>query len=71
MGAHFINEKTDGWLWDATLGGRFGLARYGNHDHCRPQGWQFDVEGSAQLRLDLVESMDFRSVDFKAGPWLT
>ncbi len=71
MGAVFLHEQNDGWLWDSTLGGRFGLMRYGTQDRIRPQGWQLDVEGSAQLRLDLVETMDFRAVDFKAGPWLT
>lgn len=67
LSAHIIQEKDDGWLWDATLGGRIGIFRYGNGDRVRPQGFQFDVEGSAQVRLDIPENVDVRSVDFRGG----
>jgi len=67
MGTQFIHEKDDGWLWEPTLGGKAGIFRYGNQDCVLPQGFQFDVEASAQGRLDLEENIDFRSVDFRGG----
>jgi hypothetical protein len=71
MGTQIVNIEGDGAVWDSTLGGRFGLLRYGTCDGFWPQGWQFDVEGSAQVRLDPEVSMDVRSVDFRIGAPLT
>ncbi|TWT29446.1 DUF1207 domain-containing protein [Blastopirellula retiformator] len=56
---------------DGNLGGRFGVFRYGNHDPFLPQGIQWDVEGSAKVRLDIPEDVDVRSADFRAGTQLT
>ena len=58
-------------LWDSTLGGRVGLLRFGTLRPAWPQGWQFDVEGSAQVRLDPDENLDLRSVDYRIGAPLT
>jgi hypothetical protein len=70
--AHVINERDDGWLWDATLGSRVGVLRYGTLDGPeQPQGIQIDAEGSSQVRLDLPEELDVRSADFRAGGALT
>ncbi|MCA9172992.1 MAG: DUF1207 domain-containing protein [Planctomycetales bacterium] len=60
-------EDQDGWLFDNTLGTRVGLVRWGNADPAFPQGVQIDLEGSAQLRLDMEEDFDLRSADFRAG----
>lgn len=69
--AHIINAKDDGWLFDAVLGTRVGLIRFGDHNSIQPQGWQLDAEGAAQLRLDIPEEVDVRSADFRAGLPLT
>lgn len=57
--------------WDAALGGRVGLLRFGNDDPFRPQGWQLDFEGAALPRLTLDDMRDLDSVDFRAGAPLT
>lgn len=67
---HMYNRR-DGWLWEPTLGARVGIFRFGNHDPVVPQGWQLDVEGSAQARLVIPENVDVRSVDFRAGILMT
>jgi hypothetical protein len=67
MAAQFISIDGDSELFDATLGGRFALWRVGNGDPFFPEGFEFDVEGSAQVRLDLPEDVDVRSVDFRGG----
>jgi hypothetical protein len=61
----------DGQLWDSTVGGRFGVLRYGTCDNAWPQGWQLDIEGSAQVRLDPESNLDLRSVDYRVGVPLT
>jgi hypothetical protein len=71
LGTQIFNLDGEGAFWDSTLGGRMGLLRYGTNDPSWPQGWQLDVEGSAQVRLDPDENMDQRSVDFRAGAPLT
>lgn len=71
LGTQIFNSQGDGTFWDSTLGGRMGLLRFGTNDPAWPQGWQFDVEGSAQVRLDPDENLDLRSVDFRAGAPLT
>lgn len=67
MGTQLFNVEGDGAMWDSTLGGRAGLVRYGTCDGFWPQGFQFDMEGSAQVRLDPDEQLDVRSVDFRVG----
>ncbi len=71
LSAHVIHDRSrldrSDVLWDATLGGRVGLVRYGTRDALIPRGIQIDVEGSAQLRLDVPEDVDFRSADFRGG----
>lgn len=71
LSTQFFNVDGDGLLWDSTLGGRVGILRYGTDDAAWPQGWQWDLEGSGQVRLDPDEERDVRSVDFRAGTGLT
>lgn len=66
-----INVPGQGWLWDVTLGARVGLLRFGNDDPLRPDGFQVDVEGSAQGRLSIPQDVDFQTVDYRAGVALT
>lgn len=71
LGTQYFSARRDGAFWDSTLGGRVGMLRYGTTDAAWPQGWQFDVEGSAQVRLDPDENIDLRSVDYRIGSPLT
>jgi hypothetical protein len=71
LGTQFFNESTQGSLWDTTLGGRVGVLRYGSVNNVWPQGWQLDLEGSGQVRLDTEEDRDVQSTDFRFGVPLT
>lgn len=61
----------DGYVWDATLGGRVGVLRYGSNDVIDPQGWQLDMEGAAFPRLDLQSKEDVIGTDFRFGVPIT
>jgi Protein of unknown function (DUF1207) len=67
----FRDLNTTRSFWDAALGGRVGLFRYGNGDVLFPQGWQLDFEGAAMPRLTLDSQRDLESVDFRAGVPIT
>jgi hypothetical protein len=72
FGSQWVYARDHGWLWDATLGGRVGLLRYGTSDDIYPEGWQVDLEGAAFPRMDLGVNHDRElvSADFRAGiPW--
>lgn len=75
LGSQWVHERDQGWLWDATLGGRVGLLRYGTENDFWPQGWQLDVEGAAFPRLNDrrdVVSNDYRigaPITTRQGPW--
>ncbi|QDU30415.1 hypothetical protein ETAA8_55550 [Anatilimnocola aggregata] len=71
LSAHIIHETDHYALWDATLGGRVGIWRYGNSSRINPEGFQVDVEGSAQVRLDIQNNVDVQAVDFRGGMPLT
>jgi hypothetical protein len=71
LASHVVHGRHDNWLWEATLGRQAGLLRWGSHDPDFPLGFQIDVEGSAQARLDLQDEVDVRSVDFRAGVPIT
>ncbi len=77
--ASYLNwDRREGTLWDTALGGRLGLLRYGTCDSLRPEGWQIDIEGGTQARLDPISrsapllSSDFRfsfPITWAGGPW--
>jgi hypothetical protein len=67
MATAVTKVSEDSTMWDSTLGARLGLLRIGSGDPIRPRGFQVDVEGSAQLRLDWPEERDVRSADFRVG----
>ncbi len=71
MGSQWIYKKDYGWLWDATLGARAGILRYGNQDPFYPEGWQLDIEGAAFVRMNLEHDRDVDSVDYRFGVPLT
>lgn len=68
LAGQWLESTGDHTLLDSTLGGRFGLLRYVD---ATPgpfkRGIQADVEGSAQVRLDMDLEHDVRAVDFRAG----
>ncbi|TWT47685.1 DUF1207 domain-containing protein [Botrimarina hoheduenensis] len=75
LGLHTIHTENpinrSEWLWDATLGGRKGVLRFGNGDPTDPRGWQLDLEGATTVRLNLDENRDVDSSDFRFGVPIT
>jgi hypothetical protein len=67
LAAQLTHERTQGWFWDATVGGRVGLIRYGTDNSLWPQGWQLDAEGAAFPRLDLEHEEDLVACDYRGG----
>jgi hypothetical protein len=63
----WAHERDEGWIWDISLGGRVGIARYGTLDDEMPDGWQIDLEGAAFPRLDLEEQEDLIATDYRFG----
>jgi hypothetical protein len=57
--------------WDATVGGRGGILRYGDCDPLHPQGWQLDAYGAAIVRMDAENHQDLNSCDYVFGFPLT
>lgn len=53
--------------WDATVGGRGGVLRYGDCDPLHPHGWQLDVYGAAIVRMDAENHQDLNSADYVFG----
>ena len=66
-----FQTNDEGIFWDATLGGRVGLLRYGTADAKHPSGWQWDLEGAAITRLDLLHAEDVESMDYRFGTEIT
>jgi hypothetical protein len=69
--SQWVYDRTQGALWDVTLGGRVGIFRYGTEDRLGPEGFQLDMEGAAFPRLDMGQSEDLKAVDFRFGIPLT
>lgn len=65
---HRIDE---GYFWDSTLGGRVGLLRYGTGESRGASGFQWDLEGAVMTRLNLEESEDVESMDYRFGTLIT
>lgn len=61
------DTKTNQRVWDAVLGGRVGLLRYGSFGSVKPQGFQLDVEGAVFARVlpdqpsAMLEGSDYRA----------
>jgi hypothetical protein len=58
-------------FWDATLGARVGLVRFGDRDPLLPQGYQLDFYGAAISRLDVEHRQDLVATDYVFGFPLT
>ena len=54
-------------LADASIGGHWGLLRYGTLTDAFPKGIQLGLEGSAQLRFSSLGRFDFLTTDYRFG----
>jgi hypothetical protein len=72
------DDSRFGTIWDATLGGRAALLRYGTPNAYRPNGWEVQIEGAAQARIWPTQpswpliSTDYRvgtPIVYAYGPW--
>lgn len=71
MASAWNYEENLGWIWDISLGGRVGVMRWGTTNDFRPEGWQLDLEGAGQPRLDIENERDLVAADFRFGIPLT
>jgi hypothetical protein len=71
MSLLLFENLDEGRFWDATLGGRVGLLRYGTLGAIDPRGWQWDLEGAVITRLDMEQSQDVESMDYRFGTQMT
>ena len=67
LAGRVVDIPHDSTFLEANVGARVGLIRFGTYDSIRPEGFQLDVEGSAQVRLDIPEEVDVRSTDYRGG----
>ncbi|MFM9962534.1 MAG: DUF1207 domain-containing protein [Planctomycetaceae bacterium] len=63
----WLSERKRGLVWETQVGGRVGLLRYGTHAAINPQGWQLDLEGGAQVRIDPQQRSDVEAADYRFG----
>lgn len=63
----WLSETGRGLVWETQLGGRVGILRYGTPEAVNPQGWQLDMEGGAQTRVDPQQESDLEAADFRFG----
>lgn len=67
-----LNQTNFGPVWEAVLGARVGIFRYGTLDPIQPEGWEIDIEGASFSRLDpLVGPQDLVANDYRFGLPLT
>lgn len=68
LGAQIVNERDATSLFDSTLGGRFGVLRFGPENV--PEGFQWDIDGAAMVRLDPDTELDVQATDYRVGSTL-
>ena len=71
LASMWVNDKVFGNVWDASLGGRAGLMRFGTPNSVLPEGVQLDIEGAVLLRMDMEYDRNMMANDFRAGIPLT
>jgi hypothetical protein len=70
--SYWSTDEDLGEIWDTALGGRLGLFRYGTQCAVQPEGWQVDLEGGVQTRLDPnANSSPLLAADFRVGVPIT
>jgi hypothetical protein len=68
LGSQIVHERDLGALFDSTLGGRFGVLRFG--PEYVPEGFQWDIDGAAMVRLDPENELDVQATDYRVGSTL-
>lgn len=71
LGVTMFRNQVDDSFWDATVGARVALLRFGDADPIHPHGWEWNVEGAALPRLTLDDVRDLVSTDFRGGTYLS
>jgi hypothetical protein len=62
------NSSEFGSIWDATMGGRVALLRYGTPNAYRPEGWELQIEAAAMPRIwPNRDSAPLISCDYRVG----
>ena len=69
--SQWLWEKDRGRIWEAAIGGRWGLFRHGTPGTRGGEGIQLDVEGAGLVRIDPEADQDLEGVDFRVGSVLT
>lgn len=76
LASQWLYDKDQGWLWDASLGGKAGIIRFGSQSESSPEGFQVDLEGVALPRLNWttreVLTTDYHfgfPLTFRKGQW--
>lgn len=64
--SQWLSDQNRGMVWEAVVGGRWGLFRHGGEGP-DAEGFQFDVIGAAFVRIDPEEESDLEAADFNAG----
>ncbi len=64
--SQWMSERDRGLIWEAIVGGRWGLLRKGGEGP-DAEGFQFDVIGAAFVRIDPEAESDLEAADFNAG----
>lgn len=67
VSALWNHDKDKGWLADVTLGGRLPLLRYGPGNSVQAAGFQVEIEGATQLRVDMDKNLGIDATNFKFG----
>ena len=65
-GVQFVRSN-DEWSIDSSIGGQWGLMRYGTQDPSFPRGVQLDLEASAQFRHWGFSSLNILTSDLRVG----
>jgi hypothetical protein len=65
-GLQFVGTDDD-WKFDTSIGGHWGLLRFGTQDPSFPKGWQLDLEASAQFRNRGSGSLGILTSDVRFG----
>lgn len=63
----FFRVRHEQDYWDATVGGRVSLLRYGSSDPRSPEGVEVQLEGAAFPRLTLDYERDLVASDYRFG----
>lgn len=71
MSTIIFSDAHGGVFWDAALGGRVGFLRYRVDESPESRSWQWDLEGAVITRLDLLNSEDVESMDYRFGTEIT